>query len=118
MTGRRPGAGATLAAVLAAALFPTLATWLYFVALPGSRWMLPVYGATKILQFAFPLIWFKLQGKQVKLLRPASPGPSPPGPLSHTHFHEKACVSQVRGAAQRPRSRWVGRGGDWHERGR
>ncbi|HKH45842.1 MAG TPA: AAA domain-containing protein, partial [Thermoanaerobaculia bacterium] len=47
--------------------------------------------------------------------KPASPGPSPPSPLSHTHFHEKACVSQVRGAAQRPRSRWVGRGGDWHE---
>jgi len=87
MDGRRPGAGATLVAVLAAALFPTLATWLYFVALPGSRWMLPVYGACKILQFAFPLVWFKLQGRQVKLLRPASPGPSPPNPLSHTHSH-------------------------------
>lgn len=73
MTGRRPGEGATLAAVLAAALFPTLATWLYFVALPGSRWMLPVYGATKILQFAFPVIWFKLQG-------PASPGALTPWP--------------------------------------
>jgi uncharacterized protein len=73
MDGRRPGAGATLAAVLAAALFPTLATWLYFVALPGSRWMLPVYGACKILQFAFPLIW-------VKLLSPASPGPLTPWP--------------------------------------
>jgi membrane protease YdiL (CAAX protease family) len=78
MGGRRPGAGATLAAVLAAALFPTLATWLYFVALPGSRWMLPVYGACKVLQFAFPILWIKLQG-------PAAPGPSPPGPLSHAH---------------------------------
>lgn len=48
---------ATLAAVLFAALFPTFATWLYFVVLPGSRWMLPVYAACKILQFAFPLVW-------------------------------------------------------------
>jgi membrane protease YdiL (CAAX protease family) len=71
----RSGQGATLAAVVAAALFPTLATWLYFVVLPGSRWMLPVYAGCKILQFAFPAAWGKLQ-------RPASPEPLPPDPLS------------------------------------
>lgn len=57
MSGGRPGRGATLAAVVAAALFPTFATWLYFVALPGTRWMTPVYLACKALQFAFPLLW-------------------------------------------------------------
>lgn len=57
MTDRRPGAGATLAAVVAAALFPTLATWLYFVVLPGSRWMMPVYAVCKVAQFLFPLVW-------------------------------------------------------------
>jgi membrane protease YdiL (CAAX protease family) len=78
MSDGRPGSGATLAAVVAAALFPTLATWLYFVVLPGSRWMLPVYAVCKVVQFGFPLFWLKLR-------RPASPGPSPPDPLSHTH---------------------------------
>jgi uncharacterized protein len=77
MSDGRPGSGATLAAVLFAALFPTLATWLYFVVLPGSRWTLPVYAVCKGVQFAFPLLWLKLQ-----LQKPASPGPSPPGPLS------------------------------------
>jgi membrane protease YdiL (CAAX protease family) len=57
MSGGRPGRGVTLAAVLAAALFPTLATWLYFVVLPGSRWMTPVYLVCKVMQFAFPLVW-------------------------------------------------------------
>ncbi len=53
----RPGPRATLVALLAAAVFPTLATWLYFVVLPGSRWTMPVYAVCKIAQFAFPLVW-------------------------------------------------------------
>lgn len=60
MRDGRPEKGATpasLAPVLAAALFPTFATWLYFVVLPGSRWMMPVYALCKIAQFAFPLVW-------------------------------------------------------------
>jgi membrane protease YdiL (CAAX protease family) len=52
-----PRRSATLAAVTAAALFPTLATWLYFVALPGSRWTTLVFAVCKVLQFTFPLIW-------------------------------------------------------------
>jgi membrane protease YdiL (CAAX protease family) len=75
MRDGRPGAGATQGAVLAAALFPTLATWLYFVVLPGSRWLLPVYVGCKVVQFVFPVAWVELQ-------KPAPPGPSPPGPLS------------------------------------
>ena len=53
----RVGKTATLAAVTAAALFPTLATWLYFVALPGSRWTTLIFAVCKVLQFTFPLIW-------------------------------------------------------------
>lgn len=57
MSDGRPGPGATLAAVLFAALFPTFATWLYFVVLPGSRWTLAVYAVCKALQFSFPMVW-------------------------------------------------------------
>ena len=75
---------ATLAAVLFAGLFPTFATWLYFVVLPGGRWMLPAYAACKVLQFAFPLIWVLgvERGRPPKNLTPWPPLPShtlPPG---------------------------------------
>ncbi len=75
---------ATLAAVLAAALFPTLATWLYFVVLPGSRWTMPVYAVCKVLQFAFPAVWVLgvERGRPPKNLTPWPPLPShtlPPG---------------------------------------
>jgi len=73
MDDSRPGSGATLAAVLCAALFPTFATWLYFVVLPGSRWMVLVYAVCKVVQFAFPLLWLK-RGP----LTPRPPLPSPP----------------------------------------
>ncbi len=45
------------AALAFTGLFPTLATWLYFVALPASGWSQPAFAATKLLQFAFPLVW-------------------------------------------------------------
>jgi uncharacterized protein len=44
-------------ALLFAALFPALATWLYFVALSGSRWTAPVFALCKLIQFSFPLLW-------------------------------------------------------------
>ncbi|HYG61867.1 MAG TPA: CPBP family intramembrane glutamic endopeptidase [Thermoanaerobaculia bacterium] len=47
----------TAAALLAAAVFPTFATWLYFVVLPGGPWALTVYAVAKGLQFSFPLVW-------------------------------------------------------------
>ncbi len=40
-----------------ACLFPTFATWLYFVRLSGSDWAMYAYGATKVVQFALPAIW-------------------------------------------------------------
>jgi len=46
-----------LIAVVLAMVFPSLATWLYFVALAGHESMQLVYSAVKILQFAFPLLW-------------------------------------------------------------
>lgn len=73
MSDGRPGAGSTLAAVLFAALFPTLATWLYFVVLPGSRWMLPVYAVCKVVQFAFPVVWVVfVERSEPRLLRKPS----------------------------------------------
>jgi membrane protease YdiL (CAAX protease family) len=50
-------AAATAAALIAAAVFPTFATWLYFVVLPGGPWALTVFAVAKALQFAFPLVW-------------------------------------------------------------
>lgn len=40
-----------------ACLFPTLATWLYFIQLSGTGWALPAYALTKTIQFAFPAAW-------------------------------------------------------------
>ncbi len=45
-----------------ALLFPTLLTWAYFVLLARfpSGWQQAVYGAGKLLQFGFPLLWVLL----------------------------------------------------------
>src|SRR5947208_16935903 len=53
----RPPAGGESFALLFAALFPLVGTYLYFVALSGTRWMTPVYAAFKVVQFSFPLLW-------------------------------------------------------------
>jgi membrane protease YdiL (CAAX protease family) len=50
-------AGRESLALLFAALFPSIGTFLYFVALPGSRWTTPVYAVCKLIQFSFPLLW-------------------------------------------------------------
>ncbi|HEX7183902.1 MAG TPA: type II CAAX endopeptidase family protein [Thermoanaerobaculia bacterium] len=59
-----------------AALFPTLATWLYFVVLFGSPWTMPVFAVCKGIQFAFPLVW--ILGVERSRLhfykRPGTPG--------------------------------------------
>jgi membrane protease YdiL (CAAX protease family) len=44
-------------ALLFAALFPSLGTFFYFVALSGTKWTAPVYLACKVVQFTFPLLW-------------------------------------------------------------
>ena len=57
---------ADAAALLTAALFPSLATWLYFVVLSQhpSAAVQAAYAAEKILQFAFPLVWVVLIQRQ------------------------------------------------------
>src|SRR5437764_11151399 len=52
-------------------IFPTLATWLYFVHLSGRPAMAVLYGASKVLQFAFPLVWvLAVQRRRLKLAPP------------------------------------------------
>jgi membrane protease YdiL (CAAX protease family) len=43
--------------LLFACLFPTFATWLYFIQLAGTGWAMAAYSATKIVQFSFPALW-------------------------------------------------------------
>ena len=57
---------ADAAALCAAALFPSLATWLYFVVLSRhpSAAVQAAYAAEKIVQFAFPAVWVLLVRRQ------------------------------------------------------
>ena len=61
-TGLWPGnprsGGEGAAALVFACLFPTLATWLYFIQLSGTGWAMYAFAATKVIQFAFPAVWF------------------------------------------------------------
>lgn len=52
-----PAASIDLAAVIAAMIYPSAATWLYFVALDGSQSMRVAFAGTKLIQFAFPALW-------------------------------------------------------------
>ncbi len=64
-------------ALWAAALFPSLATWLYFVVLSQHPWAAAqaAYGAEKIVQFAFPLVWVVLvQRRKLRLAKPHAAG--------------------------------------------
>jgi len=49
-------------------LFPTATTFLYFVVLSGDDSMSLVYGAGKVLQFAFPLVWVFAVQRKVRIL--------------------------------------------------
>ena len=53
-----------------ACLFPTFATWLYFIQLSGTGWALHAYAVTKVIQFAFPALWvFAREGRGLPLPR-------------------------------------------------
>ena len=68
---------ADAAALWAAALFPSLATWLYFVVLSQhpSAAVQAAYAAEKVLQFAFPAVWVMLVRRQkLRLARPHAAG--------------------------------------------
>jgi len=60
----KPGTRSTQAALLFAMLFPSLATWLYFVVFAGSPAMRVVFAVGKAAQFAFPLVWNLLVEKR------------------------------------------------------
>src|SRR6187401_3436266 len=53
-------------AILFALFFPTVLTWVYFIALADSEpWMQKgVYGIGKVIQFAFPLVFVLLVRKE------------------------------------------------------
>ena len=66
-----------VAAIWVAALFPSLATWLYFVVLSQhpSAAVQAAYAAEKVLQFAFPAMWVVLVRQQpLRLTRPRAAG--------------------------------------------
>src|SRR5438045_2825298 len=52
-----------------AMIFPTLATWLYFIVFAGDPWAETLYRGGKIIQFTFPLLWCYLAWKRP--IRPA-----------------------------------------------
>ncbi|MCH7685625.1 MAG: CPBP family intramembrane metalloprotease [Planctomycetes bacterium] len=60
-----------IAALTFVMLLPTVATLLYFVVLSGSPWMKGVYFGSKVVQFAFPLVWvLAVQRQKIHLTRP------------------------------------------------
>jgi len=62
---------AHVAALAFVMLLPTVATLFYFVVLSGSPWMKGVYFGSKVVQFAFPLVWvLAVQRRQVRPTRP------------------------------------------------
>ena len=68
---------ADAAALWAAALFPSLATWLYFVVLSQhpSAAVQAAYAAEKVLQFAFPAVWVMMvQRQKLRLAKPTTAG--------------------------------------------
>jgi membrane protease YdiL (CAAX protease family) len=48
------------AALIVAIVFPSIATWLYFIRFAGSPSVQAVYGIGKVLQFALPVLFFWL----------------------------------------------------------
>ena len=54
-------------------MLPTVSTLLYFVVLSGSPWMKGVYFSSKLVQFAFPLVWvLAVQRRKLQLAWPDS----------------------------------------------
>jgi len=67
---------ADAAALWAAALFPCLATWVYFMVLAQQPLAArAAYGAEKVVQFSFPVIWVVVVRRQaVRMGRPSLAG--------------------------------------------
>lgn len=74
---RRPSCGADWGAVLFGLAFPTVLTWVYFIALADSVAGLQqsAYSAGKLIQFAFPLVWVAaVRREQIRLKGAGCPG--------------------------------------------
>lgn len=46
-----------VAAIVLAMVFPSIGTWLYFITFAGDESVAKVYAASKVVQFAFPIVW-------------------------------------------------------------
>jgi membrane protease YdiL (CAAX protease family) len=79
---RLPGRGRTSAALAFAMLYPSLMAWIYFVVLAPpaatsqpSYAVLLAYGAGKLVQFGFPLLWvWVFEPERLQLRRPSFRG--------------------------------------------
>jgi hypothetical protein len=64
-----------LTGLVFALVFPSLMTWVYFVALSGRREAGVAYLIGKIVQFGFPLVWLRwVEGRWFRLARPSIKG--------------------------------------------
>lgn len=67
--------GAHAAALAFVLLFPTAATWVWFVALAGDPSVQAIYGVAKVLQFAFPVLWVvAVQRQSIRFSMPSGRG--------------------------------------------
>ncbi|MFP6766882.1 MAG: CPBP family intramembrane glutamic endopeptidase [Planctomycetaceae bacterium] len=74
-TGLETRHGTHLAAVVTAMVFPTVAAGLYFIILAGHPAMKVGYGAAKVVQLAFPLIWVLwVQQRRLSWSKPTGKG--------------------------------------------
>jgi len=71
ITGKR---GVETGVLVFAAVFPTVAAWLYFVLFSGGPWMLPLGALSKVVQFALPVAWVWLVLRQPPKIRGAASG--------------------------------------------
>lgn len=63
-------------ALVAALVFPTIATWLYFVQYAGSASVRVVYGVGKVVQFCFPVLYVGLVERGRARLTSRGQGPA------------------------------------------
>lgn len=71
-------------ALLFACLFPTFATWLYFIQLSGTGWAMYAYTLTKVIQFSFPAVWIYLVERSRE--KAAGETPALPGKATRRGF--------------------------------
>ncbi|MGE0608491.1 MAG: CPBP family intramembrane glutamic endopeptidase [Pirellulales bacterium] len=59
------------AALAVAMAFPTISTWVYFLAISDAALVQPIYAASKVVQFAFPVFWvWRVQKRAIAWRKP------------------------------------------------